>query len=143
MQKNGSGWELRFRKDIVEIMKAQMGIKMPNETGGVFLGSINYKTKTIHIVDIITEPADSTSDEICFHRGINGLPERVKEVHDNSGGQLGYIGEWHTHPFGPNTLSSKDLQTARKFKSKLDQMDNPLPVFITVLTPTSLLPFVF
>jgi len=141
--KNGSGWELRFRKDIVEIMKAQMGIKMPNETGGVFLGSINYKTKTIHIVDIITEPADSTSDEICFHRGINGLPERVKEVHDNSGGQLGYIGEWHTHPFGPNTLSSKDLQTARKFKSKLDQMDNPLPVFITVLTPTSLLPFVF
>jgi hypothetical protein len=141
--KNGSGWEIRYASHIIETVKAQMGLKMPNETGGVYLGSVNYKTRTIHVVDIITEPADSVSDEICFHRGVQGLPEKVKGAHEGSGGQIGYIGEWHTHPFGPNTLSTKDMQTARKFKHKLDQMDNPLPVFLTIVTPVAILPYVF
>jgi len=140
---NRTDWEVRYAATVIETMKAQMGLKMPNETGGVFLGSVNYKTKTIHVVDIITEPADSVSDEICFHRGIDGLPEKVQEAHEGSGGQIGYIGEWHTHPFGPNTMSTKDMQTARKFKAKLNQMDNPLPVFLTIVTPNGILPYVF
>lgn len=140
---NGSGWSIRYKASIIETMKSQMGIKMPNETGGVFIGAVNYKTQTIHVMDIITEPADSTSNDVCFHRGIHGLPEKVKEIHENSGGQLGYIGEWHTHPFGPNALSGKDMQTVKKFKTELDSLENPLPVFLTVVTPDFVLPYVF
>jgi len=143
MAVNRSGWQIRFLPSVVEIIRGQMGIKMPHETGGVFIGSVNHKNKTIHVVDVITEPADSVSDEVCFHRGVSGLPEKVAKIHENSGGQLGYVGEWHTHPFGPNGLSTKDIQTVKKFKTELDRSGSQLPVFITVVTPDYVLPYVY
>jgi len=99
--------------------------------------------KAIHVTDIITAPDDSKSNAVCFYRGIYGLPEKVKEINEKSGNQLGYVGEWHTHPFGPNSLSTTDMNTVKRFKKELDSLVNPLPVFLTILTPTHLLSYVY
>ncbi|HZY39614.1 MAG TPA: ThiF family adenylyltransferase [Mucilaginibacter sp.] len=140
---NESIWEIRFVKAVIDTMKSQMGLKMPNETGGVLIGSVNYSTNTIHVVDIITEPSDSTSSDVYFLRGIQDLPEQVFEITQKTGGQLGYVGEWHTHPFGPNKLSTTDMRSVMSFKKDFEIQEVPLPVFLTVVTPEVILPYVF
>lgn len=140
---NDNSWQIRYRAGIIAQLKSEMGMAMPNETGGIFIGSINYKTKTIHVLDIVNAPTDSSSSPVCFFRGISGLPDKIKEINIKSGFQLGYIGEWHTHPFGPNALSATDMNTVRKFKKEFSNLPTPLPVFISILTPMGLLPFVY
>src|SRR5690606_11278241 len=108
-----------------EITKASAKAKR-KETGGVFIGIANYKTKTIHVVDLISAPPDSKANGICFYRGHQGLPEQIDKVITGSGGQLGYIGEWHSHPFGPNGLSQTDMDSVNRFKAEFTEMTTPL-----------------
>jgi proteasome lid subunit RPN8/RPN11 len=140
---NDSTWQVRFRKDIIDDIKKQFRKAKPRETGGVFIGIVNYKNKTIHVTDLILAPADSRANGFCFIRGIHGLPKRISEVVLESGQQLGYIGEWHTHPHGPDNLSDIDLASVARFKEEFDQLPTPLPVFITIVTPMGVRPFVF
>lgn len=140
---NDSSWEIRIKAGIVEAMKSEMGLSMPNETGGIFIGTVNYKSKTIHVVDLIYAPPDSQTNCACFFRGIDGLPEKVKDVNIDSGNQLGYIGEWHSHPSGPNSMSTVDANTVKRFKEEFENSQTPLPVFLTIITPTNLLCYVY
>lgn len=135
-------WEIRFKSDIPEILKSEMGKAMPHETGGVFIGIINKKTKCIHVTDVILAPPDSEANEICFFRGVEGLPEEIDRIKKLSGQTFGYIGEWHSHPFGPMGLSNVDARTVRKFLKEFRKLQNPIPVFITIVTPYGLLPYV-
>lgn len=140
---NDPSWQIRLKTGIIEQMKKEMGLAMPNETGGIIIGRANYKTKTIHIVELLDAPNDSRYSPGSFLRGIQDLPETIQEINDQSGTQLGYIGEWHSHPFGPNKLSSVDLKTIHKIKEDFENRQTNIPVFIIVVTPTDLLPFVF
>lgn len=140
---NDPFWQIRMKPGILEIIKSEMGLAMPSETGGVFVGCANYKTKTIHVTNLIKAPADSTANEICFFRGVAGLPDTINEINQSTGNQLGYIGEWHTHPFGPNQMSSTDAAAIRKFKNEFSALPTPLPVFMMIVTPTHVLPYVY
>ena len=140
---NDATWSIRFMDGIIERMTTQMNKAGKKETGGVFIGVVNYKTKTIHVTNLIDATSDSKSNPVCFFRGHKGLPEMIQSIREKSGNQLGYIGEWHTHPHGPNGLSETDMQTVRMFKSDFEKEVTPLPVFLTVLTSQYILPFVF
>jgi hypothetical protein len=140
---NDASWQIRMRPGIIERMKGEMGIAMPSETGGVFVGRANYKTKTIHVTNLIKAPSDSTANEVCFFRGVEGLPDAIRKINELSGNQLGYIGEWHTHPLGPNQMSLTDAATVRKFKYEFNNLPTPLPVFLMIVTPTHILPYVY
>lgn len=138
-----NGWEIRIKPDIVIKMKSEMGIAMPNETGGIFIGTINKKNKTIHVTDSISAPSDSVFNESTFYRGINGLPEEIDEIKKLSGQTFGYIGEWHSHPFGPMGLSQKDMKEVNIHLKELRELLNPMPLFIMLITPDCLIPYVF
>lgn len=140
---NDPQWQLRFAYGILNDLKTQMQQASPNETGGTLVGCANYKTKTIHVTDTIAAPPDSTANEVCFCRGKEGLVEVVQHINDKTGGQLGYIGEWHSHPDGPNGMSRKDNQTVNRFKREYIRETTPLPVFLVIVTPDAILPFVF
>ncbi|MBX7109645.1 MAG: ThiF family adenylyltransferase [Chitinophagales bacterium] len=140
---NDSSWQVRMSQHVLVEMKKEMGLAMPHETGGVFIGSANYKTKTLHVVDLIKAPPDSSANPVCFFRGVQGLSEEIESITNQTGNQLGYIGEWHTHPFGPNGMSGVDRATAKAFKKEFSSLTTPLPVFLTILTPSGILPFVF
>lgn len=140
---NDNSWEIRIMPGILENLKKEMGLAMPYETGGVFVGSANFKTKTIHIVDVILAPPDSKSNQVCFFRGIEGLSDQIALVNEKSGGQFGYIGEWHTHPFGPEEMSNTDFQTIKKFKKQFSDLPSPLPVLLLIVTPTTIITYVY
>jgi hypothetical protein len=138
-----NGWEVRMKPEIAIKMKSEMGIAMPYETGGIFIGTINKKNKTIHVIDMIPAPSDSESNEVTFYRGINNLPEEIDNIKRLSGQVFGYIGEWHSHPFGPNVLSLKDMKEVNKHLKEFKSLSNPMPLFIMLVTPDGLIPFIF
>lgn len=140
---NDPSWQIRFFPGIIEKMKSEMQKANAIETGGVFLGTANFKTKTIHIVELIDAPNDSEANEVCFFRGINGLSKNVEEISSVSGGQLGYIGEWHSHPYGPEGMSCIDNQTVKRFKKEFNDLSSPLPVFLAIITPNRVIPYVY
>jgi hypothetical protein len=140
---NASNWEIRFVEDVTREIRRQTVQADDVETGGVFLGIINWKTRVIHVLKNITAPPDSRANEICFYRGTQGLPGAIQNAIKKSGGQIGYIGEWHSHPNGPDCLSKIDENTVQRFNLELSELDNPLPAFLTIVTRTKILPHVF
>lgn len=140
---NDPGWVIRFKDGIIEQIE-QVSFKAgKNETGGVFVGICNYKTKTIHVTDCINAPIDSKADATHFIRGHEGLSDEIREIKNNSGGQIGYIGEWHSHPEGPNILSQQDMNSVYRHKTEFEQLNPPLPVFLSIVTPDGLHPYIF
>jgi hypothetical protein len=138
---NNSGWEIRLQNHVLDKIKFEALKFKKKETGGIFIGLCNYKTKTIHVFDTVMAPKDSKHSRVYFYRGIKNLPEQVKRIKEVSGGMIGYIGEWHTHPMGLDTLSGVDLDAVKKLKPLNDKY--PIPTFVSVLSKEKYLPFVF
>ena len=82
--------------------------KLPNETGGVLLGSFDLERKVLYIVDTVPSPPDSKEWPILYIRGCKGLIDSVKKVGEKTNGMVEYIGEWHSHPPGSNVAASDD-----------------------------------
>ncbi|WP_163517948.1 ThiF family adenylyltransferase [Gelidibacter japonicus] len=140
---NDNSWSVRIQSEVYEKIMKEFSKAKRNETGGVFVGYCNHKTKIIYVVDSIRAPKDSKANSIHFMRGIDGLPEEIENAIQSSGGQIGYIGEWHTHPKGPNALSDQDMESVGKHKLEFERLNPPLPVFLTIITPNGLFPFVY
>lgn len=138
---NGSGWSLRMISGTTDKLLKLCSVHAPTETGGVLVGVANYKTKVIHIFDIITEPQDSRGTCTGFHRGTKGLPEAINYIKAQTGEVIGYIGEWHTHPMDLKRLSGQDLQTVKSLKAINAQ--TPIPTCAVIVTPDQILPYVF
>ncbi|MDQ1166413.1 ThiF family adenylyltransferase [Flavobacterium sp. SORGH_AS_0622] len=140
---NNDRWTIRMKGHIEKHLLHKFKTGGTVETGGVFLGSCNYKTKTIHITGIINAPLDSKGSSVEFIRGVEGLSQQIAEISKKSGGQIGYIGEWHTHPSGPNILSVQDLQSIELHKKECSLLHPPLPVLVTLITPTGMFPYMY
>jgi hypothetical protein len=138
---DGSGWQLRFRHGLIEQLKFQCRKNKRIETGGILVGTANYKTKTVHILDVITEPRDSRGTKADFARGIRGLPAKVNDIKRVTGEVVGYIGEWHTHPMGLEKLSTQDLETIEHLRGINQEV--PIPTVAILITNDKVLPFVF
>jgi proteasome lid subunit RPN8/RPN11 len=80
--------------------------KLPNETGGVLLGSFDLEREILYIVDTLPSPPDSDEKTDLYVRGCQGLRDGVAAVNAKTGGMLEYVGEWHSHPRGASTRPS-------------------------------------
>ena len=74
--------------------------KLPNETGGVLLGSCDMQRKIIYIVETIPSPHDSEEWSTGFIRGTEGLQPQAEAISLATDGMLRYVGEWHSYPDG-------------------------------------------
>lgn len=81
---------------------------LPNETGGVLIGAHDMQRRVLYLVDALPSPADSEEWPTLYVRGSQGLTRRIGEVEEISGEQLGYAGEWHSHPRGRGPSPSGD-----------------------------------
>ena len=62
----------------------------------------------------VTTTVRATSVEwpTTYIRGSNGLAETVRKVEEQTLGQIGYVGEWHSHPRGASISPSEDDRKA-------------------------------
>ena len=79
--------------------------------GGILIGYFDVPRKCVYVVDALPAPSDSVQHNQAFVRGYSGLPEKVSMIESRSGGQVGYIGEWHSHPDGASVGMSPDDAT--------------------------------
>ena len=91
-------WTFRFDNWLLAKLDEHRRIKLPNETGGILLGCFDTYHKICSIIDIVPSPSDSTEWPTSYIRGCKGLREKVREVENQTLDQVGYVGEWHSHP---------------------------------------------
>ncbi|MFN6024604.1 MAG: Mov34/MPN/PAD-1 family protein, partial [Planctomyces sp.] len=78
------------------------------ETGGVLIGHFDLARQRIYVVDMIPSPPDSEEWPTLYVRGCCGLLEQIQSIEQQTGGQLEYVGEWHSHPDNCPTEPSPD-----------------------------------
>jgi len=101
-------WTLTIDEWLLQQLSALRLAKLPNETGGVLIGSYDLPSKTVYVVDTILSPPDSEEWPTVYIRGSEGLRAKVTGITDMTAGQLEYIGEWHSHPDLCSCLPSDD-----------------------------------
>jgi integrative and conjugative element protein (TIGR02256 family) len=89
-------------------VRAERQRKLPRETGGVLLGSWDLQRGIVYVVAMIPSPDDSDEGPTTYIRGCRGLESAVSDAIARTGGQLQYLGEWHSHPDGHSAEPSDD-----------------------------------
>ncbi len=105
-------WTLCFDSWLLDKLMWSRGEKLPNETGGVLVGTHDMQRKVLYVVDTLPSPPDSTEWPTVYIRGSRGLTPRVDEIGRLTAGNLVYVGEWHSHPDGYGTEPSSDDRKA-------------------------------
>ncbi len=99
----------------MDLMRFHRRKRLPNETGGVLLGAIDHQQRTVYVATVLPSPSDSTEWPTAYIRGVKGLKETVEKAQAMSGGDLSYVGEWHSHPQGCNSAPSEDDRKAHQW----------------------------
>ena len=138
---NDVRWKLHFAAGVPDAMLHLLRRANPSETGGLLIGQINFKRKIVYVTRLLGPPKDSRGSAYAFYRGILDLPETIREVERRTGGLLGYVGEWHTHPMGGAELSGTDVEAVENIRNILDPVS--LPTLVTIVTPDGIHPHIF
>jgi integrative and conjugative element protein (TIGR02256 family) len=115
---DAGGWKVCWDDAIVEKLSCFRHAGLPNETGGVILGYIDHKIKTIYVIDVLAAPPDSQEEPGSFVRGTEGLQEVLTDAGKRTANIVGYIGEWHSHP---QFSSAYPSQTDRELIARLTE----------------------
>lgn len=129
-------WEVRIAAPVAREMRLKLSIAAPKETGGLMIGVIHIKRRIIYVTRLMDAPPDSEGATSWFYRGTLRLPQVVNEIHELSGGLLGYVGDWHTHPRGSGRISPTDVAAMMKTKRQFDVAN--LPTFILIVSHKAL-----
>ena len=101
-------WGFVLDRSLVEHASALRSERLPAETGGVLVGYFDVAHRNVYIVDALPAPHDSEEREDSFIRGCAGLRNEIRRIEARTGGQVGYVGEWHSHPDGAEIAMSGD-----------------------------------
>jgi len=101
-------WKVYIRRNLLDEFIKQRLISLPNETGGVLIGSFDYHRKILYIVHQIESPDDSISSPTSYIRGCNNLESNLNRIRAVTQDNLFYVGEWHSHPSNSTARSSDD-----------------------------------
>jgi len=80
------------------------------ETGGMLLGAFDDAIGVVYVDTVAGPPPDSYLAERYFQHGLEGAQERVDLESKRTGRTLGFVGFWHSHPYGPAYPSNTDEQ---------------------------------
>lgn len=92
------GWEVRLAHTVLDRMHRIRERALPNETGGVLVGSYDTARRIAYVCGLVPSPPDSKERPALYIRGKAGLERAVEQLARASGNHLEYVGEWHTHP---------------------------------------------
>ena len=112
-------WHIRICDKVIEDIIEQANVAGRYETGGYLIGQCNLKTNTIHVIDTIEAPEDTIHRGDYLVLGKAGVKKKLSQIERRSGATFGYVGEWHSHPNGPNDFSATDYE---EFVNKAEEM---------------------
>ncbi len=122
VEKTSGKWRIRTDERFLARLWQLRAEKLPNETGGILIGSHDMNRRIVYLVDTIPSPPDSCEWPAVYIRGCKGLAARLREIEDKTAGNLVYAGEWHSHPNGVSAAPSHDDKKA--FEWQLSEMQS-------------------
>ncbi|MDR5804972.1 Mov34/MPN/PAD-1 family protein [Caballeronia sp. LZ001] len=99
-------WSVVWDEGLEKKLHALRTGLLPRETGGIVLGTIDQKRRSVYLVDVLPEPPDSTGSETAFVRGAASTSESVERAAALTANIVGYVGEWHSHPAHASSVPS-------------------------------------
>ncbi len=78
------------------------------ETGGMLVGALDEAAMCIYIDTACGPPPDSRLSDLHFEHGTEGAQHLIDHHLKRSRGTSGFIGMWHTHPYGIAAPSPTD-----------------------------------
>jgi integrative and conjugative element protein (TIGR02256 family) len=126
------GGELRISLVAVDTMNAHMQRKRwAREAGGVLLGRLLLEDDKV-VVEQVTVPGPyDRRSRFTFFRAERPAQAVVNDAWRQSGGELVYLGEWHTHPEDDPSPSGHDRSDWRRLVTT-QQYEQPSLFFIIV-----------
>jgi hypothetical protein len=111
---NVGDWSVCTDNHLLHSIHTFRQLRLPNETGGVLLGSYDMQRRNIYIAAMLPSPPDSEEWPTSYKRGSAGLAAAVADIADRTLLNLEYVGEWHSHPTGAGTDMSDTDKIAMK-----------------------------
>lgn len=141
LARNDPDWQVRLVGGLERQLVALLKQAAPAETGGLLVGFVDSKARTVYVTRALPAPPDSVGSPGRFVRGVEKVPEELEHIAKRTGGVLHYVGEWHSHPGGGPALSRTDEETAEDLRR--DLRGAPVPAHLLVATDGGLHPYVF
>lgn len=126
------GWAVVTDECLLQQLVDLRARALPNETGGVLVGTFDIAARVAYVVDTIPSPSDSTEQPSHYVRGSAGLDEAIRAIENDTAGQLHYVGEWHAHPEGRPCLPSDDDAKLFSWLAKRVMTDGFPPLMLIV-----------
>ena len=109
----GGDFEIRISQAALAEMRAEVrrGHRLRGdrvETGGMLIGTFDEAARIAHVDVAVGPPPDSALSEVYFRHGTEGTQDVLDHHRLRSGAALGFMGIWHTHPFGVASPSLTD-----------------------------------
>ena len=131
-------WKVRVSEQAFEDIVEQASVAGRYETGGYLLGQCNLKTKTIHVIDTMEAPEDTVCRDDYLVLGKKGIRKKLSQVERRSGATFGYVGEWHSHPNGPNEFSATDYEEFNKKAEEMVAEGTRKPILEMLVSPVGM-----
>jgi len=117
-----NNWNIKMKCSLLR--RIHLLAKDDSENGGIFIGNIHARSKTVLILDIHVPEGNQRSPSGLVRGDVKNYMEHLEE---RTCGLISYVGEWHTHPRMASTkMSSIDRSTFTLLKGVLGVMQLPV-----------------
>lgn len=111
-------WQVFFSKEVLEkFQKVQQNTMASDEDGGIILGVIDGET--LYVKTITSASVKDKKARYAFLRQDEKHLDVWNSINSETKGQIGYLGEWHSHPEKNPTPSKIDCEEWAKIKKEL------------------------
>jgi Prokaryotic E2 family A/ThiF family/Prokaryotic homologs of the JAB domain len=102
------GWKIAVSSNVLDGIRDARDAAGQLETGGILVGAWDRSLRKGWIVAHQDPPPDSEHSPTSFVRGSVGVYRSLRAIEQATAANLGYVGEWHTHPPGHSSQASSD-----------------------------------
>jgi integrative and conjugative element protein (TIGR02256 family) len=120
-----SGMTVWLTREVHDHMSGEAAAFAPLETGGVLVGWRNGSDWIA--TGLIGAGPKAMHGRYAFVPDHAWQVKQLAEAFAESGGDLDYLGDWHTHPTGPVQMSVADRRTLRRIARRTE---NPLMIIM-------------
>jgi len=125
-----------FPRHVLSQLQVEAERSDPLETGGILLGYRDEAGGEIVVTAMVGPGRDARHRRRSFVPDHSFHEREVARLYTESGRTWSYLGDWHTHPGGPLSLSLKDQRTLTRIaRARTARVAHPVMVLLASGAP--------
>ncbi|MEQ9190524.1 MAG: ThiF family adenylyltransferase [Alphaproteobacteria bacterium] len=127
------GWQVRVSPTTAQRLEELRLAHGDVETGGYLYGGYDFVLKQIYVAAVSDVPPGTTQSAAAIDLGPAGQTRLERRLIRRTGGKLGRVGTWHSHPRSGPAMSEKDRRTMESFRD--EDRENGVPTLLVISSP--------